>query len=92
MTTGAHTIPPPRRVVRYRIGSDALGHYITFELGIVVLPADIAAHKLPPEAKLRWERLQCQFISRDNSVGPHALRRFFLEFANAMGWEPHLEA
>lgn len=82
--------PMPRRVVRYRMSGDALGRFITFPLDVVVLPDGVPPHKLPMGATLRWERLSCRF-SGDPSLGAHELRRLFMEFAEAMNWDAHLD-
>lgn len=85
--------PVPRRIVRYRVNADTLGRYICFETDDIELPKGVLPHQLPPNAKLEMTKTHWHFRPREMSapIGAHELRRLFLEFAEAMHWEVHLD-
>ncbi len=81
----------PRRIVRYKIVNDALGPYIVLQLDDVLLPRGIPAHRLPADTSLQWVRVEWRFLPGDTTTGPHDLRRYFLDFAEQMGWDVRLQ-
>ena len=85
--------PVPRRVVRYRVHTDSLGKYISFNTEDVELPDGVLPHQLPPSIKLQMVKMRWHFRPREMSapIGAHELRLLFLEFAEAMNWEAHLD-
>jgi hypothetical protein len=85
----ANTPQPPRRIVHYQIIVDALGPRIKFTTDVPVLPKDVPPHLLPPDATIRWERLE--FVVTGGTADAHTLRRRFMELAEAANWEIHLQ-